>query len=72
MLADFGRAYGRLPDNPGFMTAGEDEFLDRAVAGLAEDGKVVCVRLAIFAEMMKGRPWTPAALPRWAAPRGSE
>ena len=30
--------------------------------GLAEDGKVVCVRLALFAEMMKGRPWTEASL----------
>ena len=30
--------------------------------GLAEDGKVVCVRLALFAEMMKGKPWTPATL----------
>jgi formylglycine-generating enzyme required for sulfatase activity len=26
------------------------------------DGKIVCVRLALFAEMMKGRAWTPAAL----------
>src|SRR5262249_24276281 len=25
-------------------------------------GKVVCVRLALFAEMMKGKPWTPASL----------
>ncbi len=30
--------------------------------GLAEEGKVVCVRLALFAEMMKGKSWTPATL----------
>jgi formylglycine-generating enzyme required for sulfatase activity len=29
---------------------------------LAQDGKVISVRLALFAEMVKGRPWTPATL----------
>ena len=36
--------------------------MKQAVAGLAQEGKVVCVRLALFAEMMKGKPWTPATL----------
>ena len=36
------------------------EFLEQAVSGLVQDGKVICVRLALFAEMMKGKPWTPA------------
>ena len=27
-----------------------------------QEGKVICVRLALFAEMMKGKPWTPATL----------
>ena len=30
--------------------------------GLAQDGRVVPVRLALFAEMVKGKPWTPATL----------
>ncbi len=29
---------------------------------LAEDNKVICVRLALFADMMKSRPWVPASL----------
>src|SRR5262249_49566271 len=29
---------------------------------LAQEGKVICVRLALFAEMMKGKPWTLATL----------
>ena len=29
---------------------------------LTEEGKVISVRLALFAEMVKGKPWTPAAL----------
>ena len=36
--------------------------MNQAVSGLAQEGKVICVRLALFAEMMKGKPWTPATL----------
>ena len=32
------------------------------MSALSQDGKVVCVRLALFADMMKGRSWTPATL----------
>jgi serine/threonine protein kinase/formylglycine-generating enzyme required for sulfatase activity len=59
VLAAFGRAYGRLCEE---LTADQDTFLEQSVKGLAEDGKVVCVRLSLFADMMKGRPWTPAVL----------
>lgn len=38
------------------------EFLTSAVAGLAENDQVVSVRLALFAEMVKGKPWVPATL----------
>jgi eukaryotic-like serine/threonine-protein kinase len=62
VLAAFGRAYGRLPDNLGQCTQDQDAFLDQAVAGLAQDGKVISVRLALFAEMVKGKPWTSATL----------
>ena len=43
-------------------TRDQGAFLDQAVAGLAQDGKVISVRLALFAEMVKGKPWTPATL----------
>ena len=46
----------------GEMSPEEAQFLDTAVAGLAEEGRVISVRLALFADMMKGRPWTPASL----------
>jgi serine/threonine protein kinase/formylglycine-generating enzyme required for sulfatase activity len=62
VLAAFGRAFGRLPENPREMSKDQREFLKRAVSELAQDGKVICVRLALFADMMKGRPWTPATL----------
>jgi serine/threonine protein kinase/formylglycine-generating enzyme required for sulfatase activity len=62
VLAAFGRAFGKLPENSGAATRDQKEFLDQAVAGLAQEGKVICVRLALFAEMMKGKAWTPASL----------
>jgi hypothetical protein len=54
VLAAFGRAYGRLPDHPGQYTKEQNAFLDQAVAGLGQDGKVISVRLALFVEMVKG------------------
>jgi serine/threonine protein kinase/formylglycine-generating enzyme required for sulfatase activity len=62
VLAAFGRAYGRLPDNLSQCSKDQDSFLDQTVAGLAQDGKVISVRLALFAEMVKGKLWTPATL----------
>jgi formylglycine-generating enzyme required for sulfatase activity len=62
VLAAFGQAYGRLPDDLGQCSQEQNAFLEQAVAGLAQDGKVISVRLALFAEMLKGRPWTPGAL----------
>lgn len=62
VLAAFGRAFGTLPDEIGQTTNEQKDFIKQSVAGLAEEGKIICVRLALFAEMMKGREWTPAIL----------
>ena len=62
VLGAFGRAFGTLPDEIGQTSKEQKEFLKQSVAGLAEEGKVICVRLALFAEMMKGKAWTPATL----------
>jgi serine/threonine protein kinase len=62
VLAAFGRAFGALPEKPDETTADQTEFLKQATADLAQDGKVMCVRLALFAEMMKGRSWVPGVL----------
>jgi len=61
VLTAFGRAFGALPDTSDLPTDGR-QFLTQAVAGLAQEGKVISVRLSLFAEMMKGKAWTPAAL----------
>lgn len=61
VLAAFGRAFGKLPADASETSIEQKNFLKQAVAGLAEEGKVICVRLALFAEMMKGKPWTLTA-----------
>jgi len=62
VLMAFGRAYGALPENIGDLTSDQDTFLDHSISGLAQHGKIISVRLALFAEMVKGKPWTPATL----------
>ncbi len=62
VLAAFGRAFGKLPDSISETKKEQKEFIRLSVAGLAEEGKVICVRLALFAEMMKGKAWTVASL----------
>jgi len=62
VLAAFGRAFGALPGTFTELTKAQDDFLDQAVAGLAQERKVISVRLVLFAEMVKGMPWTPATL----------
>lgn len=61
VLTAFGRAFGELPAI-GDASKEQKQFVEQAVAGLAQDGKVIPVRLALFAEMVKGKPWTPATL----------
>ncbi|HLJ97814.1 MAG TPA: SUMF1/EgtB/PvdO family nonheme iron enzyme [Gemmataceae bacterium] len=70
VLAKFGQSFGRLPENLGDLTKVQDAFLDQAIAGLTQEGKVIPVRLALFAETVKGRPWTPATLKQMGGAAG--
>jgi serine/threonine protein kinase len=62
VLQAFGQAFGTLPEHPNLFTSKEQRFLTQAVEGLAHEGKVICVRLSLFAEMMRSKPWTLASL----------
>jgi eukaryotic-like serine/threonine-protein kinase len=62
VLAAYGGAYQTLAAESDKLTGEQNAFLDRAVGDLAQDGRVVPVRLALFAEMIKGQAWTPATL----------
>ncbi|MGO9918469.1 MAG: serine/threonine-protein kinase, partial [Isosphaeraceae bacterium] len=62
VLGAFGTAYGKLPEREQNRTRDQHAFLDQAITELAQDGKVISVRLALFAEMLKGKPWAPETL----------
>jgi eukaryotic-like serine/threonine-protein kinase len=62
VLAAFGRAYAILPEQPSAPGSEQEAFLDQSIAGLAQDNKVISVRLALFAEMVRGKPWVLATL----------
>jgi serine/threonine protein kinase/formylglycine-generating enzyme required for sulfatase activity len=64
ILTQFGQAFGCLPADTAELPREQARFLDEAVTGLAQDGRVIPVRLALFVEMIKSRPWTPATLHR--------
>jgi serine/threonine protein kinase/formylglycine-generating enzyme required for sulfatase activity len=62
VLEQFGRAYGRLPDHPDELAREQQQFIDATIEELSEEGRVICMRLALFSDLFKGKPWTPAAL----------
>ncbi len=62
VLMAFGRAYGALPEKIGDLSTDQESFLNQSISGLAQDGKIVSVRLALFADMVKGKTWGCATL----------
>jgi eukaryotic-like serine/threonine-protein kinase len=70
VLVAFGRAFGKLPETASDTSSDQNEFLKESVTGLAEEGKVISVRLALFAEMMKGKPWAPSTLKEVGGTKG--
>ncbi|MFK8113176.1 MAG: protein kinase [Rubripirellula sp.] len=69
VLESFGRAHGRLPSGE-LIEPSHLLFLDRAVEDLTRAGKVYPVQLALFAEMLKGRPWVPDTLEQLGGVQG--
>ena len=62
VLTAFGQAYGALPENTNDLSTDQRTFLDQAISGLIQDGNIVSVRLALFAEMVKAKDWNPTTL----------
>ncbi|MCO8122333.1 protein kinase [Stieleria sp. TO1_6] len=70
VLTAFGRAFGQLPARASEMSREQRGFISQAVDDLSENGKVVPVRLALFAEMFKGKPWTSSTLKKIGGTEG--
>jgi len=62
VLTAMGRAYGALPAIGDEFTADQKQFINLSVDGLAHDERVIPVQLALFAQMVKDRPWERATL----------
>ena len=62
VLKAFGLAFGKLESDGKEDKQDRKQFITESVRGLAEENKVISVRLSLFAEMMKGRPWTLVSL----------
>jgi serine/threonine protein kinase/formylglycine-generating enzyme required for sulfatase activity len=70
ILHRFGHAYGRLPAEPERLTPSERRFLDMVVDGLAEGDRVVPLRIALFAQMVKNKAWDTMTLALVGGPAG--
>ncbi len=70
VLRRFGQAYGRLPADDSELSSKQAAFIKAAVDGLARDERVVCVRLALFADLVKGKPWEPPTLTQYGGMHG--
>jgi serine/threonine protein kinase len=62
VLTLFGQAYNKLPDDSASCSQDQQKFIEQAIGELSQDDKVISVRLALFCEMMKSKPWTPNIL----------
>jgi formylglycine-generating enzyme required for sulfatase activity len=62
VLIALGQAYGRLPESTTALSTEQSAFLARAIEGLAQNGRITCIRLALFVLMMRGRTWSPESL----------
>src|SRR5262249_1625634 len=62
VLAGFGQAYRTLPEKTNDLSKEQHSFLDQAISELIQDGKIVSVRLALFAQMVQAKPWAPKTL----------
>jgi len=60
VLRLFGRALECLPE--GELSKEQEQFIHKSIEALSVDGKVISVRLSVFADMMKNRPWRISSL----------
>lgn len=62
VLRAFGRALGKGAIENETERQAFETFISHAIEQLSCDGKIISVQLALFAEMMKSKPWTPDSL----------
>ena len=64
VLTTFGQSMNCLPKDSGALSKSQRDFISAAVKSFARNGKVICVHLALFAQMMRDRTWESTELKR--------
>ena len=67
VLLAFGRAYGAISET---VPREQERFLSAVVEGLAESSRIYPIQLALFADMVKDKPWTMPTLREYGGMRG--
>jgi serine/threonine protein kinase/formylglycine-generating enzyme required for sulfatase activity len=70
VLTAIGQAYRELPASRGEASPEQKAFIKGAIADLTHNDRVVPVQLALFAQMVKDRPWVPSTLKSVGGARG--
>jgi serine/threonine protein kinase len=68
VLESFGRAYETIPSGP--LSEAQRNFLNIAIKGMAHENQILCVKLAMFAELMRRHAWDAATLHRLGGTQG--
>lgn len=70
VLTAMGRAYGALPPGHEKLDQLQNLFIEQATNDLAQNQQVIPVHLALFAEMVKDKRWTPLTLQELGGAKG--
>ncbi len=62
ILAAFGRAYGKLPEELVSLTEYKEKFLDGVISLLDASGQILPIRLVLLAEIVKRKAWDETSL----------
>lgn len=62
VLIEFGQAFEKISTHTQEHSVEQNRFFDQVVSGLAKNGKIVSVQIALFAEMVKDKPWVISTL----------
>ena len=71
VMYEFGRAYGRITPAEQGLGKDQSEFIEKSVEGLIENGRITPIRLALYTEMVKGKPWTTDTYQRIGGAQGA-
>ena len=70
VMEKFGQALNRLPANSDAITVEQRRFMGSIIKALSEHDQIVPVRLSVFVDMFRNKPWTEKSLKALGGPEG--